>query len=105
MHARPRAYSHAAAAAAAAGPGSENPGKSSRRGEGGGILQAGAAVPARLTPPRLCGAQSAGAAGGTEAPGAADLRQDGRSLPRHSRITPRPLLHNKSRDLIRLKLS
>ncbi|KAF7665903.1 hypothetical protein LDENG_00128300 [Lucifuga dentata] len=26
-------------------------------GKGGGILQAGAAVPARLTPPRLCGAR------------------------------------------------
>ncbi|TDH04960.1 hypothetical protein EPR50_G00138390 [Perca flavescens] len=28
-----------------------------QEGEGGGILHAGAAVPARLTPPRLCGAR------------------------------------------------
>lgn len=56
-------------------------------GEGGGIFHAGAAVPARLTPPRLCSA-----AGGAEAPGlfkpASITPQTARKIPEECMIIP-----------------
>ncbi|KAI4813599.1 hypothetical protein KUCAC02_002834 [Chaenocephalus aceratus] len=66
--------------------------------EGGGIFHAGAAVPARLTPPRLCGARLLRSGGsGLSRPA---LRQHIRRLPAQYREVPRQYLHNKSGDPI-----